>query len=250
MADKRLTSLGTSATKDLAASTIVDKSGYSEAKQQTLNVQRVFANTSQDSSGDSTPAIDFTNYEHIDLLIDRDSTITITMPERTKCYLRISKGTSDLVSFYSVTVDDGMQYGLGTLIYELVKLDSTIYAKRVNRQTQITKTSGNLTSSYGTITDFDRFKVFTEGNIANVNGHFYFTPSSARDNYTISIASLGLQFKDTVNDVSCRITVTGSDTLISASGVMSASSLILNFESNLSTSNEYDIYISGVIPIN
>ena len=215
-----------------------------------MNVQRVFATIDQNSSGSSSVSVNFTDTEHIALTIDRNVTLNITMPEKSKCYLTINKGSSDIVSLYSVTVEDGRQYGATVLIYELFKSNSQIYAKRFNNQSVIVKTIGALSSSYGTVIDFKSLNCTINGNIAAFSGSFVYETSAERDSYTINYTSWGLSFKNSRYEAAAaQITDNSTYVMIPCSIMLLDTIIFIEFATDIPSGTELDIYFTASIPI-
>jgi len=235
--------VNTQTTKDLTAFYDVDKSGYDAARKESGNTQRVLATLVQDSSGDATPAVDFTNYELIILTVNQASNaITVTMPNNTVVYLLVDKSASNLVTFTGSTVADARQVGASDLFYKISNVSGIKYIERIDKQYESSITEGNTTVDIGNISSFDHLTISVQDKMAFVHGQFTFIA-----NATDTEIGIGFTFPYTLKYTtnSCDVYIAGKMTRQR----LSATGITIICDPTVTSGDTVTVYINSLVPI-
>lgn len=244
--------LDSEGTKSLSLYLEVDKSGYPETKNFTLDkLLRSLVTNTIDASGHSSVGLDFEDYELIDLTIDEDLTGTVVnLPANCVVYLKVTKGSTDTFTIAGLSgTPDERQQGLTGLYYRITSIDSHSMIERINSDYNVSLTTDKLSSESGTVTSFDHFNMIIRKDMMLLHGRFNFTTSESLTTLTISYTDANISFVNSLAPLSIVITNVTDGGIELAQAFATEDSIAILFSDTIGTSKNLLINISGTIHI-
>lgn len=247
MVDKRISSLAEQTTLNYEDKAVLDRvPGLSEAKSISFDTAlRSEVGVSEDARTVSFYLLNYQFKDRITATIDRDCTFSFSnIPVGSTNYLRVIKGVNDLVGFTGITgVIDSKQIGETSITYRIERRDTSFYVNRIDNQFTDSLVIGNLTSTFGTISDFSFFKSTTNNNICNFEASFNFTTTGSISLFLIDIANWDVsKFNPNYAPISISASV-GAVGLVVADARIKADELLIQLDS--AVDNDILIIING-----
>lgn len=255
---KRIRDLTVQATKAFDQVIEIDKTGLTETKQLTVEtLQRTKVPTNQDGTGGGSKVVTFEFNDYINLTINANTTAQLsTIKDRETVYLKVNKGSSDILSFQTfpgLFLEEAQQVGLTQLFFEITRMNDAsdtsttpTIIKQLNSQASGTLTTGDFSLLGGTITSVDHFRWSTNKNICTFNGEFDITATSNLTELNISIiGDWSVNPVDSQNPIDTYLLSGDVPTIYGTQSRTTTSSVLIKLSETLSNTESVTVQWSG-----
>lgn len=240
---------------DFVQEIVVDNGSGAIPKKMTMaTLKRTKVDNIQDESGNATATADYTDYNAIEITIDRDCTITVSnIEDKEVVWLKIIKGTSDQVTLSTAPTGSNYitsvsQYGTTNLLYKITQYKTATSEVRYFEPiiVQNIDTSITLTPTVGTITLKDYFESTVNNDVCHFEGSFTYNHTSYSA-LSITITNWLIDKKNT-GQIAASSWARNSGNVILSACRLDAGILNITFDNTLTGDTE--ILVSGHFKVN
>ena len=149
--------------------------------------------------GNSSGNLSFSSFDQISLTIDEDySASFIGIPDNSINYLKVIKGSDNIITFVSGDTIKASQIDKTELYFTISSIDGNVIITQENNQSSGSLLIGDLSISAGTIIAFSFFNWSINNNICTLESKFEVELFGTTPNYSVELSNFNISI---VNEI-------------------------------------------------